>query len=177
LLEVGIAGPLAGFIVAVPMLFLGLALSNVQPVPASGEMMVFGDSLLTRFVTLMHFGVLPPGNDVIAHPVLIAAWFGLLVTGINLIPAGQLDGGHIAHALLGTNARYLSYVMIAGFIALAAFVSTSWMLWALLLLLFGRNHPPALNQAVKLEPLHFALAIIAVLVLLLVFVPNPLYIS
>lgn len=175
LLEVGIAGPLAGFIVAVPLMFLGLALSKVQPIPQTGDMMIFGDSLLTKFLTLVQFGPLSPGNDVIAHPVLIAAWFGLLVTGINLIPAGQLDGGHVAYALLGPNARYLSYVMIAGFLGLAAFVSTSWVLWAMLLLLFGRTHPPALNQAAKLEPLHVALAIIALLVLILVFVPNPLY--
>lgn len=177
LLEVGIAGPLAGFLVAVPLMILGLALSRVQPLAQTGSTLIFGDSLLTRFLAFTQFGALAPGTDIIAHPVLIAAWFGLLVTGINLVPAGQLDGGHIAYALLGPRARYLSYVMIAIFAVLALLVSTSWMLWAVLLLLFGRSHPPALNQTVKLEPLHIALAIIGLLVLILVFVPNPLYVS
>jgi Zn-dependent protease len=174
LLEVGIAGPLAGFIVALPLLLLGLALSHVQAVVHNGQMVSFGDSLLTQTLTLLKFGPLAAGTDIIAHPILIGAWFGLLITGINLVPAGQLDGGHIAYAILGPSSKYLSYVMIAAFGALALLVSESWLLWAVMLLLFGRSHPPSLNQAVKLEPLHFALAIIAVLMLVLVFVPNPL---
>ena len=174
LLEVGIAGPLAGFILAVPLLLLGLSLSSVQALPAGGNTLIFGDSLLTQTLGVWRFGPLAPGTDIVAHPILIAAWFGLLITGINLVPAGQLDGGHIAYAILGQRAKYLSYVMIAVFMALALLLSESWLLWAILLLLFGRSHPPSLNQSVKLEPIHFALALIAVLVLVLVFVPNPL---
>ncbi|HEY3291449.1 MAG TPA: site-2 protease family protein [Anaerolineae bacterium] len=177
LLEVGIAGPLAGFIVALPLLILGLMLSKVQPVASGGQMISFGDSLLTQTLGFMRFGTLLPGTDIIAHPILIGAWFGMLVTGINLVPAGQLDGGHIAYAILGPFAKYLSYAMIAVFGALALLVSDSWLIWAIMLLIFGRSHPPSLNQAVKLEPLHFALAIIAVLVLVLVFVPNPLSVT
>ena len=150
------------------------SLSKVQAVAPSGQMVIFGDSLLTQTLSFLKFGTLAPGTDVIAHPILIGAWFGLLVTGINLVPAGQLDGGHIAYAILGPYAKYLSYAMIVIFGALALLVSESWLIWAIMLLLFGRSHPPSLNQAVKLEPLHFALAIIAVLVLVLVFVPNPL---
>jgi membrane-associated protease RseP (regulator of RpoE activity) len=176
LLEVGIAGPLAGFIVAAPLLVLGLMLSRVQAIAPSpdAQMIIFGDSLLTQALTMLKFGQLAPGMDVISHPIMTGAWFGLLITGINLVPAGQLDGGHIAYAILGPYAKYLSYAMIAIFGALALLVSESWLIWAIMLLLFGRSHPPSLNQAVKLEPLHFALAIIAVLVLVLVFVPNPL---
>ena len=177
LLEVGIAGPLAGFIVALPLLVLGLMLSKVQATVAPDpglQMVSFGDSLLTQTLTFLKFGQIMPGMDVISHPIMIGAWFGLLITGINLVPAGQLDGGHIAYAILGQNAKYLSYVMIAIFGALALLVSESWLIWAIMLLLFGRSHPPSLNQAVKLEPLHYALAIVAVLVLVLIFVPNPL---
>ncbi len=174
LLEVGIAGPLCGFIVAVPLLIIGLLLSHTQAIAPTQQMISFGDSLLTQTLTFLKFGQLAHGTDVIAHPILIGAWFGLLITGINLVPAGQLDGGHIAYALLGKYAKYLSYAMIALFGALAFLVSETWLLWAIMLLLFGRTHPPSLNQAVKLEPFHFALAIIAVLVLILVFVPNPL---
>jgi Zn-dependent protease len=173
LLEVGLAGPLAGFVVAVPLLFLGLALSTTQPMAGAG--VGFGDSLLSTLLKTLQLGRYISSMGMREHPIYIAAWFGLLVTGINLIPAGQLDGGHIAYALLGPAARYVSYAMIGLFVVLSLTVSESWLLWTALLLLFGRNHPPALNQVLKLKPLHVALAIIALLVLILVFVPNPLY--
>jgi Zn-dependent protease len=173
LIEIGLAGPLAGFVVAVPLLLLGMALSSTHPFATTG--VGFGDSLFSAFVKTLELGRYIPSDGMTEHPIFIGAWFGLLVTGINLIPAGQLDGGHVAYAILGPVARYLSYAMIAGFIVLSLTVSQSWVLWAMLLLLFGRSHPPALNQVVKPEPLHVALAIIALLVLILVFVPNPLY--
>ncbi len=114
------------------------------------------------------------GSDVFLHPIAFGAWIGLLITGINLIPAGQLDGGHVAYALLGERAKWLNWAMIALFVALSFLVSTSWMLWAALLFLFGRSHPPALNQAVELEFRHYLLAFTVLLVLILVFVVNPI---
>jgi membrane-associated protease RseP (regulator of RpoE activity) len=173
LIEVGLAGPLAGFVVAVPLLIIGLILTTTQSSVAAG--MGFGDSLLSTFLKTLHFGSYISSAGLHEHPIYIAAWFGLVVTGINLIPAGQLDGGHIAYAILGPTAKYLSYAMIAVFAILSLTVSDTWILWTLLMLAFGRTHPPSLNQAVKLEPIHFALAIIAVLVLVLAFTPNPLY--
>ncbi|HEY3341920.1 MAG TPA: site-2 protease family protein, partial [Anaerolineae bacterium] len=173
LLEVGLAGPLAGFVVALPFLMIGLALSKVQPMPAGGT--GFGDSLLSSFFKTIQLGKYISSSGMVEHPIYIAAWFGLLVTGINLIPAGQLDGGHVAYALLGDKAKYLSFAMIALFLVLAITVSPSWLLWSVMMLFFGLRHPPALNQAVKLQPIHVALAIIALLVLALVFMPVPLY--
>jgi Zn-dependent protease len=173
LLEIGLAGPLAGFVVALPFMLVGLALSKVQPMPAGGT--GFGDSLLSEFMKTIQLGKYISSSGMIEHPIYIAAWFGLLVTGINLIPAGQLDGGHVAYALLGEKAKYLSYAMIALFLVLAITVSESWMWWSVMMLFFGLNHPPALNQAVKLQPIHIALAIIALLVLVLVFMPMPFY--
>ena len=172
LLEVGLAGPIAGFLVALPFLVIGLALSTVHTMPPNN--VAFGDSLLSMALKTIHYGAYIPSTGS-EHPIYIAAWFGLLVTGINLIPAGQLDGGHVAYALLGQKATYLSYAMIGLFVVLSLTVSTSWMLWSVLLLFFGRAHPPALNQAAKLQPIHLALALIALLILVLVFMPNPLY--
>ena len=173
LLEVGLAGPLAGFVVALPFMIVGLALSKLQAMPAGGT--GFGDSLLSEFMKTIQLGKYVSSSGMLEHPIYIAAWFGLLVTGINLIPAGQLDGGHVAYALLGEKAKYLSYAMIALFLVLAITVSSSWMWWSVMMLFFGLNHPPALNQVVKLQPIHIALAIIALLVLVLVFMPVPLY--
>ena len=155
LIEVGLAGPLAGFIVAVPLLLVGLVLTTTQSAVTTG--MGFGDSLLSTFLKTLHWGAYIPSDGLREHPIYIAAWFGLVITGINLIPAGQLDGGHIAYAILGPT------------------VSDTWVLWTLLMLAFGRSHPPSLNQSVKLDPIHFALAFIALLVLVLAFTPNPLY--
>ncbi|HQX75581.1 MAG TPA: site-2 protease family protein [Thermoflexales bacterium] len=174
LLEIGIAGPLAGFIVAVPLMFVGYLLSHVGLVPDGA--MTFGDSLLTRLFSIITFGQAYPANgmDIYLHPIGFGAWFGLFITGINLLPVGQLDGGHVAYAILGENAKYLGYAVIAVMLILAITVSQGWLLWVALLLLFGRSHPPLLNQAAKLEPLHYALAIAGLLVFILTFVPMPM---
>ena len=174
MLEIGIAGPLAGFIVAVPLYMFGLTVSAVKAIPAAGSFISFGDSLLTHFFKLLQFGWFQPGTDIFEHPICLGAWIGLLITGINLIPAGQLDGGHIASAILGPKAKYLSYAMIAVMLGLSL-VSTSWLLWAALLLVFGRSHPPALNNAARLDIWHYGLGLIALLVFILVFVPRPIY--
>jgi len=178
LLEVGIAGPLAGFLVAIPILMLGLAVSTVKPIetPAMAGAIYFGDSLLTGLMKIAIYGRYVPSAGMIEHPLYLGAWLGLLITGINLIPAGQLDGGHVAYAVLGQAARYLYFVMLALFLGLTVLVSESWLLWTILLFFFGRNHPPALNQAARLEPRHYILAVIAALVLALVFMPNPLWV-
>ena len=176
LLEIAIAGPLAGFILAVPLLVLGLWLSEVQPLPPAGEYLTLGDSLLTRLVGVARFGRAYPadGYDIMLHPIGLGAWIGLLITAINLIPAGQLDGGHIAYALLGPRARYLSYAMVVVMLGLSL-IATTWLLWAVLLFFFGRHHPPPLNEAVRLQPRHYALILAAVLVFVLTFVPRPIY--
>jgi len=176
LLEIAVAGPLAGFILAVPLLVVGLWLSEVQRLPPPGEYLTLGDSLLTRLVSLARFGQAYPadGYDIVLHPIGLGAWIGLLITAINLIPAGQLDGGHIAYALLGPRARYLSYAMVVVMLGLSL-IATTWLLWAVLIFLFGRHHPPPLNEAARLQPHHYALVVVAVLVLALTFVPRPIY--
>src|SRR6266851_6549493 len=100
LFDIAAAGPLAGLVVALPALWIGLGWSKVAALPEGGNV-VFGDSLLMRFMTWLAFGPLPPGHDVFVHPVALAGWVGLFVTALNLIPVGQLDGGRIAYALFG----------------------------------------------------------------------------
>ena len=176
LLEVGIAGPIAGFIVAVPLFLLGLWLTNPTPMPVPAGSTFLGDSLLTY---LMGLGVLGPiyastSASVIVHPIAFGAWIGLLITGINLVPAGQLDGGHIAYALLGRRARYVSWIVIAAMIALS-FISQAWIIWAGMLFFFGRSHPPVTEENVPLTLTHFLLALTGLLILILTFVPIPIF--
>jgi membrane-associated protease RseP (regulator of RpoE activity) len=176
LLEIGIAGPLAGFIVALPLFVLGCWLSDTTIRPAPPSESYFGDSFLTQLIGTAILGSIYTDPTVVfeAHPVLLGAWIGLLITGINLIPAGQLDGGHIAYAVLGDRAKTLNWIVIVAMLGLSL-ISPAWILWSFLLFMFGRQHPPLLNPSLKLEAYHYALGVIALLVFILTFVPRPIF--
>ena len=108
LFDIAVAGPLAGFVVAVPLLAAGVAASKVIPLPDDGGGLVLGDPLLFTLIERLHWGAIPDGDALYVHPMGLAAWFGLLATALNLFPFGQLDGGHITYALFGRRARWLS---------------------------------------------------------------------
>jgi membrane-associated protease RseP (regulator of RpoE activity) len=114
------------------------------------------------------------GRDIMLHPIAWAAWAGLLVTAINLIPAGQLDGGHIVYVLMGRNARKLLPFIIVGLLLLGM-VWSGWWLWVLLLLVLGRMHAEPLDQITALDPRRRAFAVLGIIIFVLVFVPVPLY--
>lgn len=203
LLDIGLAGPLAGLIVAIPLLLLGLYLSPVSTLPfnlpagqgfegnsilylalkylVKGEMLpqpfsYLGVHPLFYWVKYYLTGTPLPvgGQDVILHPIAWAGWAGLLVTAINLIPAGQLDGGHVAYVLLGRKAgKLLPYVL--GALLLLGFVWSGWWLWVILLLLLGRFYAEPLDQITTLDPRRRRLAILGLVIFALVFVPVPLY--
>lgn len=175
LLAVGAAGPLAGLVVAIPVLILGLSLSKVVPLPSSGYQME-GNSLLYAGLKMLMFGRFLPsgGEDVWVHPVAFAGWAGLLVTALNLIPAGQLDGGHIVYALLGAKgARYVTWIVLAALVGLS-FLWRGWILWLALVFLFGRLQDMPLDEITELTMPQRLLAALMVAVFLLVFVPIPL---
>jgi membrane-associated protease RseP (regulator of RpoE activity) len=202
LLDIGIAGPLAGLIVAIPVLLLGLYLSPVEKIPFQlplgqifeGNSIIY---LLLKFIVKGQFlpqpstyaglnpilywiryfftgAPLPAGGlDVSLHPIAWAGWAGLLVTSLNLIPAGQLDGGHIMYVLLGKRAsRLLPFILIC--LVLLGFVWNGWWLWAALIFLLGRYHAEPLDQITPLDPKRRALAVLGVIVFILVFMPVPL---
>ncbi len=177
LFDIAVAGPLAGFVVAVPLLVAGVAASRVVPLPADGGGLVLGDPLLFQFVERMLWGAIPDDQALYVHPMGLAAWFGLLATALNLFPFGQLDGGHIGYAVFGGRARWLSLATIIGTAALAA-ASLSWGAWAVLLLLMtavhGVGHPPTLDESLRLDRARLALAVVAALVLALCFTPRPI---
>jgi membrane-associated protease RseP (regulator of RpoE activity) len=177
ILEIGIAGPLAGLVVAIPLLFYGLATSQVGP-PPSGGYMQEGNSLLYIAMKWLVFGrYLPSGGlDVQLNPVAWGAWIGLLVTMINMLPVGQLDGGHVAYALLGRNAAYLAYAMVGLCIAMGLLIpdNYTWLVWAFLAFLIGPRHPAPLDDISRLDNKHVALAIFGLVVFVLLLMPIPL---
>jgi membrane-associated protease RseP (regulator of RpoE activity) len=203
LLDIGLAGPLAGFIVAIPLLLLGLYLSPVSELPnqlpagqgfegnsvlylamkylVKGEMLpqpssYFGANPVLYWIKYYFTSTPLPsgGRDVILHPVAWAGWAGLLVTAINLIPAGQLDGGHVLYVLLGRKAgKFLPFIL--GALLLLGFVWSGWWLWVILLLVLGRFYAEPLDQITTLDPRRKRLAILGLVIFLLVFVPVPLY--
>lgn len=175
LLDVGAAGPLAGLLFAVPILFIGLAGARVGPVGTEG--IYEGDSLLYAFAKIYTFGQFLPhdGVDVYINSSQLAwaGWTGLLVSALNLIPIGQLDGGHILYALIGERARWLYYPLLGLMIALV-FVTDVWLLWVILLILFGRVYATPLDMITPLDPRRRLVAVFALVVFVLIFVPMPL---
>ena len=176
LFDVGVSGPLAGLIFTIPVLFIGLATSELGPPPA-GTYLQEGNSILYALAKLMVFGQFLPGNgiDVQLNQLAFAGWAGLFVTGLNLIPIGQLDGGHVAYTLFGKVARRLYWPLIIGLVLVAAFTQTwSWTLWIILLFFFGRVYAEPLDDVTPLDPRRRFLAYLTLLLFVLVFVPIPI---
>lgn len=174
LFDIGIAGPLAGFAVALPVLYLGIHEAKVIPTPAADAgYLSFGDPLLLAWATSWIKGDLPGRMTILMGPLMLAAWFGLFVTGLNLIPIGQLDGGHVTYALFGRRADTLSrffWWVCVGLI----WLSPSWILWAILIRLLGRRHPPTLDDEAPLGLARVMVALLGLAVFAVCFVPNPL---
>ncbi len=177
LLDVGAAGPWAGIIFAIPILFYGLATSEVMPLPANIPYMAEGNSILYALMKMIVFGQFLPadGLDVHLNQVAWAGWVGLLVTSLNLIPVGQLDGGHVSYVLLGKWANKLFWPVIIILGALVILTGTlTWVLWIALLLLFGRRYAVPLDDVTSLDPRRKAIAILTLLLFFIVFIPLPL---
>jgi membrane-associated protease RseP (regulator of RpoE activity) len=176
LFDIGIAGPIAGFVIAVPALFLGLSMSNVVRVPADFSGVELGEPLLFKAASWLIWGTPPAGYSVNMHPVAFAAWFGLLATALNLFPIGQLDGGHISYTVLGRRSSNVTIAAIAIAVVLI-FFSLSWLVWTVLMIAmlfgFGRHHPPVLDEETPLDPTRKALAVFALIMLILCFTPAP----
>jgi membrane-associated protease RseP (regulator of RpoE activity) len=177
LFDMGVAGPFAGFLVAVPALFIGMTLSNVVPLPPNFVGLELGEPVILKLASRLVWGPIPSHLSLNLHPVALAAWFGLLVTAINLFPIGQLDGGHVAYAVLGRRSFYVSIGAVAIAVGLC-FYSYSWIVWTALavalLWRFGWRHPPTWDDHVPLDRTRVWLAIAAVIVFVLCFTPAPI---
>ena len=175
LLDVGANGPLAGLLVTIPILAVGLKLSEVRELAAPlAEGMTLGTSIILSVMTSLILGNLPDTHQVILHPLGFAGWIGLLVTSMNLIPVGQLDGGHIAYAMFGRRTRHMSRAVLLGMLALGIWASSMWLMWALILfLLLGMRHPAPLDYDVPLDRRRRILGMCMRAIFVLTFVPVP----
>lgn len=203
LFDIGIAGPIAGLIFAVPLIFWGVANSGVhelsrEPAGASvlegnsvfylgvkyfihGQLLpsfdAYADMPAAQEFFLLLTGSIPAGGgtDILINSVAFAAWFGLFVTAMNLLPVGQLDGGHVIYCLIGDKARLLGMVLVSIMVAAGIFWWTGWLVWAFLtFFIIGVNHPPPLNDLVPLNTGRKIIAYAMIIFFIILFMPNPL---
>jgi len=173
LLDIGAAGPIAGFLISVIVSIIGLSLSRIVTLAEAEGGIRLGDSLIFTFLSGIILDYHPAYQDVSLHPVAFAGWIGFFVTSINLIPVGQLDGGHIAYALFGERHIYLSNILIPVLLLFGLILWEGWALWALLLIVLGRKHPPILNQDIPLDSKRRFLGWLSFVILILTFIPVP----
>lgn len=196
LFDIGVAGPIAGLVVAIPVLLYGLSLSTLGTIDPAPNGFIEGNSLIYLLSKFVVFGQLLPspvepqgilywlqyfftgrpipfgGLDVFIHPVAFAGWAGILVTSLNLIPAGTLDGGHVIYSLFGEKAKK-AFPFIVGLLAILGFFWSGWWLWAALLFWLGRVNAQPMDQITQLDPARKALAYLMIVVFILVFTPVP----
>ena len=177
LLDVGIAGPIAGFVLAIPTLVIALTQSRYMEADPQGFYLTFGEPLVFKIVAYAMGVVPPPGMELYLHPIGVAAWVGLLVTALNLIPVGQLDGGHIAYALFGRFHKRISQAFVFALLPLGVFYWPGWFVWIFLLAILGTRHPPTVDDSIPLESRHAKLGWIALAMFVLCFMPAPVSIS
>lgn len=173
LFYIGIMGPIPGFIVSLAAVITGVMLSTIQPLPpADGLTPIFGDSIL--FASVVHFfhGAIPAGYDIALHPFAWAGWIGFLVTSLNLIPIGQLDGGHILYSLIGRKQVYAGWISLAALVCLS-FVWPGWSVWIFMTLFFLMVAHPQIPETVELSFKEKVAGWFCMLILALTFIPVP----
>ena len=176
LFDIGAAGPFAGFLVCLPVLYFGIREATLAPTAPDAFAIGLGEPLLFQAATRLILGPIPDGMTLTIGRVGLAAWFGLFMTALNLMPIGQLDGGHVVYSLLPRWAERISKV--GWWICLAlVYFGPNWILWAILLRVLGRRHPPTLNDAAPAGRGRVALGVVSLLVFAVCFVPNPIIFS
>jgi membrane-associated protease RseP (regulator of RpoE activity) len=176
LFDIGIAGPLAGFVVCLPVLVLAALELQAVPRDRTEAGLFLGEPLLFQWAVDWVRGPLPDGMTWTAGPLGMAAWFGLLVTALNLMPIGQLDGGHVAYSLLREKAHLVSRVGSWVCVGLIYF-GPSWIVWAILLRVLGRRHPPTWDDSAPLGRARVAVGILGFVIFALCFTPTPIVVS
>ena len=171
LLDIGSAGPIAGFLIALPALYFGLQASEVKMVAEEGALHL-GNSILMSLMQFLIFGNIPVGFDIYLNSVAFAGWFGLLVTAVNLLPLGQLDGGHILYALAGTRQFTVARILLVGMIILG-FSWKGWWLWAVLIYFMRFKHPPTADEHIPLDRKRIIIGLICLGIFIVCFIPIP----
>jgi len=173
LLDIGASGPIGGFLLALPALAVGLTMSQIVPGGSGEGGFILGDSLLMLLLERLILGDLPMDADIILHPVAFAGWLGMFVTSLNLLPVGQLDGGHITKALYPDQFDNIARGVHFCLIIMGIFFWEGWLIWALLLMFIGVRHPPVLLPHVSLDDRRRRVGYLAVAIFVLTFIPAP----
>ena len=177
LFDIGVGGPIAGFIVLVPALFIGMSMSQVVPMPSGRAVFELGEPLLFQWAAALNFGTLPPKTTINIHPMVFAAWFGMLATALNLLPFGQLDGGHITYATLKRWSTPISLATVGVAVAMT-YRSTSWtfmtVMMVVMLLLLGPRHPRVLWEEEPMPTSRYVVAVLALVIFIVCFTPVPI---
>ncbi len=173
LLDIGATGPLAGFLVAVPFTIIGLNLSEVRITEALHGYSL-GSSLLFSFLINITLGNIPDNANIILNPVAFAGWIGLLVTSLNLIPIGQLDGGHLSYAIFGEKHYLVSNITLIVLIIMGIHTWQGWLFWAMLLIVMGLRHPSPLNPFIPLDKKRKWIGILTCVIFIITFTPFPI---
>ena len=177
LFDIGVAGPIAGFVLLIPPLFLGMTMSTVVPAPTGDGIFYLGEPLLFKLAAYAVFGSVSDPYTVNIHPMVFAAWFGMLATALNLLPFGQLDGGHITYATLGRWSTPISIATVGTAVCMT-FFSVSWLVMTVMmltmLLLFGARHPRVIYEYEPLGRERIAVAVFALVMFIVCFTPVPI---
>jgi len=173
LVDIGASGPIAGFIVSLLAVILGLPQSRIIAAKGLEGGLALGDSLLFSFLSRLLLGEIPESYDVLLHPIAFAGWIGFFVTALNLIPVGQLDGGHVAYAILGEKHENISKILVLSMIILGFLFWEGWIIWAILLIILGLRHPPVLYWETPLDKKRQLISWISTIIFSLTFIPMP----
>jgi len=172
LLRVGMAGPVSGFLVALVISIIGLAISEIKIPPSGSSYLKLGDSLLFYILGRIIHPSIPEGADIFLHPMAFAGWIGFLVTSMNLIPIGQLDGGHVAYSLLLKKQKVL-YIPVILLLIGFGILWQGWIIWGLLAFILARREPLIQDTITPLSKREKIYAIIPLILLILTFIPKP----
>jgi len=173
LIDIGASGPIGGFIIAIIATIIGLKWSEIKPAGEIQEGIVFGSSILFSLISEIVLNVDPEKFDVILHPVAFAGWIGLLVTSLNLLPIGQLDGGHIVYALFGEKHGLIAKITIPILIVMGIVFWRGWIIWAVLMIIIGYRHPPVVYPHIQLDKKRIYIGWASLVIFILTFTPTP----
>lgn len=173
LIDIGATGPLVGFILSLIACLIGLKMSNIVSLSGQDNLFMLGDSILFSILVKITIGEVPSGQDVLLHSVAFAGWIGLFVTSMNLLPIGQLDGGHIAYALFGKWHFYISRFILLSVAVVGVIYWYGWLIWTVLLLFLGVDHPPIMIWESRLDSGRKVIGILSFIIFLLTFTPVP----
>ncbi len=176
LVDIGAAGPLVGFVFAVIVMIVGMHYSTIAPIVYDGSV-AFGEPIIEKLLIYFMMGEIPHGYELVLHPVAFAGWIGFFVTALNLLPIGQLDGGHIMYAIFGPDHRKVSMGAVAILVVMGITFWPGWIMWGIMVTIIGTRHPPIYDQHLPMDPARGFVCMGSILVFILTFTPTPFYIN